>query len=394
MIPFTFTLIILIGGTFLFFFIRDQSRQDTAIEANARNLTNGVLAVRYVFANNQDLINKDSQGNYEFKHLNPAAAASQYIDKVNEINQLNDIQIKQTSDLFRNKKDAPDEWEKKVLEVFKNNPNLNLYSEKQQGVKSTYRYAVPLFIEDSCLQCHGEPQGEIDISGYPKEGYKPGDLRGIISVKMPLTEYQVSRNEQTFFFIILTLVIIIFTWFVGQRMVKVLQKVANTDRLTQINNRNVFYTQLDSELEWAMKRRTPLALIMLDIDHFKKVNDEYGHMAGDEVLRELAKTIQSLLRQGDTLARFGGEEFIIIVPNTDKEGTYVLAERIRARVENHSFGFESKQIPITVSAGVAVLNNEVSEGSDMEKIKDLLTEQADKALYSAKNKGRNRVERY
>lgn len=390
MIPFTLTLISLNGGIFLFLFFRDQAKQDTVIEVNARNLTEGVVAARSVFANNQDLINNDSRGNYEFKHLNPASAASQYIDKINDLNH-NNIQIRQTSDLFRDKQDAPDEWEKKAIEVFRNTPNLDHYSEKLQGDEPVYRYAVPLFMEKSCLQCHGEPKGEIDISEYPKEGYKLGDLRGIISVEMPLSDYRTGNIERIILFIFLTLGSSLFTWLVGQRMVNVLQKVANTDRLTQVNNRNLFYNQLGFELEWAMKRRVPLALIMLDIDHFKKINDQYGHLAGDQILRQFAKTIKNLLRHGDTIVRIGGEEFMIILPNTDEEGAYVLAERSRVYVENYPFSFESMKIPVTVSAGVTALN---TDNFDREKIKDILPRQADKALYCAKNNGRNRVERY
>lgn len=388
MIPFTLTLIILIGGTFLGLFFLDQSRQDRILEADAKNLTNGVLATRSVFAKNQDLINRDSNGNYEFKHLNPAAAASQYIE---EVNRTGNIKIKQTSDLFRNIKNAPDEWEKKTIQIFKDNPNLTYYSEKVHDTEPLYRYAIPLVIGESCLQCHGGTKGEFDISGYPREGYQVGELRGVISVIIPLTEYQSSRYERTIFFIILTLAIIILTWLVGQRMVKALQKVANTDRLTQVNNRNVFYTQLELELNWANKRRAPLALIMLDIDYFKKINDQYGHLGGDEILRQLAKEIQGLLRQGDTLARFGGEEFIIIVPNTDQEGAYALAERIRMHVANYPFRIESTQIQVTISAGITVLNDELF---NIEKIKELLTKQADEALYKAKHNGRNRVEKY
>jgi diguanylate cyclase len=100
---------------------------------------------------------------------------------------------------------------------------------------------------------------------------------------------------------------------------------------------------------------------------------------------------QTLLRGGDTLARFGGEEFIIIAPNTDEEGAYSLAERIRSGVGSYSFKYEDQTIPVTVSAGVVILNK---MSYDLDQIKDKLTKEADEALYSAKNNGRNRVEIY
>ncbi|MDW7675007.1 MAG: diguanylate cyclase [Bacillota bacterium] len=387
MIPFTLTLIILIGGAFLFIFIRDYNNHEKLIKANAKEIANGVIAVRSVFASNQDRINKDSSGNYEFKHLNPAAAANQY-NKI--INELSFVKIKQTSNLYRVSENSPDEWEIKASNLFETNSDLEFIDEKIKEPTPIYRYAVPLYIEKECLECHGGPKGEIDITGNPKEGYKVGELRGIISITIPLDNFYVKLFEQLLLFIGITLVIVFCTWIAVLKIVKTLQKTANTDRLTQVDNRNALYTNLDQEIFWASKRRVPLSIIMIDIDYFKKINDNYGHLAGDKILKELTEKVQSLLREGDTLARFGGEEFIILAPNTDKKGAYALSERIRIAVEETSFFYESEQIPVTISIGV--VSNSLHIDLNTNKIQQKLLKQVDEALYLAKEKGRNRVE--
>ncbi len=131
--------------------------------------------------------------------------------------------------------------------------------------------------------------------------------------------------------------------------------------------------------------------MIFDIDYFKKINDQYGHLAGDQVLVELAQLTKGLIRKSDTLARFGGEEFILIAPNTKEKGAYKLGERIRSAVENHTFEYEGLVIPVTVSVGI-VVHNEPSNEPD--KLQEQLIKGADEALYQAKGKGRNRVELY
>ncbi|NMA68781.1 MAG: GGDEF domain-containing protein [Desulfitobacterium sp.] len=149
------------------------------------------------------------------------------------------------------------------------------------------------------------------------------------------------------------------------------------------------YTQLEHQLKWAEKRGTSLALLIFDIDHFKKVNDKYGHLAGDHVLAELAQLAKGLVRKNDILARFGGEEFVLIAPNTGEKGAYKLGERIRRAVESHTFQYEGEKMSVTVSIGIAVLDE---SNDDQQKLQEELIKAADEALYLAKNKGRNRVE--
>ena len=124
--------------------------------------------------------------------------------------------------------------------------------------------------------------------------------------------------------------------------------------------------------------------MMLDIDHFKKINDTYGHLAGDFVLKEIAKIIKDSIRKSDICGRFGGEEFVIVLPNTKLSGAMKLAERIRETIQNHTFDFNGKKINVTVSIGITSVGVNDSYES--------LISRADEALYEAKEKGRNRIE--
>lgn len=158
------------------------------------------------------------------------------------------------------------------------------------------------------------------------------------------------------------------------------------DPLTNVGNRRCFDETLRKELAVAAESGEPVSLIMCDIDHFKKVNDEHGHAVGDEVLKMFAAVIQQTVRDGDTAARFGGEEFAIILPGTPQSGALALAERIRSRFEAKRLTIRSSNKmlgQLTASFGVAERRN-TEAGSD-------LIERADKKLYEAKNSGRNRV---
>ncbi len=159
-----------------------------------------------------------------------------------------------------------------------------------------------------------------------------------------------------------------------------------TDELTKLYNRRYFFVRVNEECERVTRYGGGwFSILILDIDHFKRVNDTYGHLAGDEVLREIAKILKTSARSTDVAARFGGEEFIMLLPETDLQGGAKFAERIRKKIEDHSFQYKDKIIPVTVSIGVA------SGGCKDNKTPDVIIGQADKALYKAKETGRNRV---
>lgn len=162
-------------------------------------------------------------------------------------------------------------------------------------------------------------------------------------------------------------------------------RLANTDSLTGLANRRRFMEALDQEVERSHRYRRSLSLVMLDLDHFKDVNDTYGHPAGDEVLRSTADVLRSVSREIDLPARIGGEELALLLPETDPEGARVVAERVRERME--AVEHESPQgepFTVTGSLGVATLS-----GDEMDQ--EGLLHVADRALYDAKEAGRNRV---
>jgi two-component system cell cycle response regulator len=156
------------------------------------------------------------------------------------------------------------------------------------------------------------------------------------------------------------------------------------DGLTQIHNKRYLYEALEREVLRARRHGRPLSILMFDIDFFKRVNDQYGHLAGDYVLRELARVVQGRIRRDEVFARYGGEEFVIALPETPLEGGVSLAQNLRARVAEHTFVFQGERIPVTVSIGAAVLSPDDKTATE-------LVQRADEKLYEAKRGGRNRV---
>jgi diguanylate cyclase (GGDEF)-like protein len=162
-------------------------------------------------------------------------------------------------------------------------------------------------------------------------------------------------------------------------------RLAIFDSLTEIPNKRYLLEYLGRELARTMRHRRPLAVVLFDIDHFKKVNDERGHLAGDSVLRELANTLRPLVRHEEVLARYGGEEFALVLHETSLEEARQTAERFRKAVATHSFTFDGKTLSLTISLGVAA-----TAGESALSTADLLRF-ADERLYEAKHAGRNCV---
>ena len=157
------------------------------------------------------------------------------------------------------------------------------------------------------------------------------------------------------------------------------------DGLTRAFNKRYFTDRIESEFQYAIRHRTPLALIFLDIDHFKKINDQHGHQAGDHVLAQMATLVMSMLSEEETFARYGGEEFAIVARGVELEAAAALSERLRAAVEAHPFKFETTTLQVTISVGVAR-----APGPGMASSGDLVA-RADEAMYASKRGGRNRV---
>jgi len=162
-----------------------------------------------------------------------------------------------------------------------------------------------------------------------------------------------------------------------------LNQLATHDDLTGLLNRREFDRLLHEEVDRTRRFARPVALVMFDLDHFKRVNDTYGHPAGDLVLKGVAEILERQARQTDAVARYGGEEFALILPETDSEAARAIAERIRVAVEQATFMTDLGPLKITLSLGVATL-------PDVARLKQELIDQADQALYAAKRGGRNR----
>jgi two-component system, cell cycle response regulator len=160
---------------------------------------------------------------------------------------------------------------------------------------------------------------------------------------------------------------------------------ATRDPLTNCYNKSYFLERLPSEFAFAKRHDKPVSLAMMDIDRFKKINDSYGHLTGDFVLRKIGKMLQERLRADDFLARYGGEEFALIMRESPKQNALQTAERIRKLVETNPFKHEGKKIAVTISIGVATWPADcIDSGQDLVKA-------ADANLYSAKRRGRNKV---
>jgi len=164
-----------------------------------------------------------------------------------------------------------------------------------------------------------------------------------------------------------------------------LAEQATTDPLTRLKNRRAFFENGAQQISMARRYGTDLSIIVADVDYFKKVNDTYGHKAGDEALVAVARILVNMTRTEDTAARIGGEEFAILLPDTNRLGAAVLAERIRSAIERERVVLAERVVPITISIGVASFATELVDTVDQ------LLSIADQRLYLAKKNGRNRI---
>ncbi len=168
-----------------------------------------------------------------------------------------------------------------------------------------------------------------------------------------------------------------------RKLGELLLQESRTDHLTQISNRRHFFELLDNYVSLAKRHDQSLGFLAIDIDHFKNVNDTYGHTTGDQVLQQVATTLNNNTRAGDCVGRIGGEEFAVLLPMTNNEGSHIFAERIRSQIENLDLSALDKEVSVTISIGVSNFSAELTP--------TLLYQSADEALYKAKESGRNCV---
>lgn len=285
-----------------------------------------------------------------------------------------------------NKADA---WEKTALQDFERDKKEISSIVMEEGLRYM-RLIRPLITEESCLSCHLH------------QGYKKGDIRGGISIRLPMEIFEpVIRKQARLLLaghgVMWSLGLIsLYLGYKGlrhrteerdhaeeelKRVNAILENQATTDSLTGICNRRKFLELLHMKIQESRRYTMPLALIFFDIDHFKSVNDTYGHETGDHVLQELSSIVTGMIRQTDIFARLGGEEFIILMHNNDVKTGCELAEKIRSNVCQHSF---PQMGAVTCSFGVAQFYPDDTAESFIKR--------ADDAMYMAKQAGRNRVE--
>jgi diguanylate cyclase (GGDEF)-like protein len=246
-----------------------------------------------------------------------------------------------------------------------------------------FRYISPLYAESSCLGCH---------TGH---AIRQGDILGVISISIPIQDL-LRETRHTRLIILLSAVLLIglliaITYFMTLSLARDLknaqarlQTLALTDELTGLNNRRQVMARLEEEFQRAVRLGESICLISLDIDHFKDINDTYGHPFGDLVLRRVAERIQGSIRTYDIVGRVGGEEFLVVAPASPAQEAVSLAERIISAISKEIVGKGAVRVMVTASAGVAVISPNDTD------IEDLIR-RADLALYQAKEEGRNRV---
>ena len=220
--------------------------------------------------------------------------------------------------------------------------------------KKGYFVSIPLMIEKEIV-------GLLNINDVGQDSFDVGDLDFILN----LSEFIAMSISNAVLY-------------------EQANKLAVTDGLTGISNRQSVEKSLQIEFERSKRYNSPLSLILLDVDHFKDVNDTYGHQKGDEILIAFASLLKKACRANDIAARYGGEEFLMILPQSNAQGAFKIAERVREEMMKISFTGNESNFAVTVSCGVAEFNK------DYESINKLITV-ADRALYEAKNGGRNRT---
>lgn len=386
------TIALVLSGIFLGMSIRTRQLIFDSSLAQARALFSSIVLARKWNASFNGVYVEKKEGIQSNPYLeNPDITASdgRVFTKKNpalmtrEISELAEnggfFKFRITSLKPLNPNNKPDEFEASALQMFESGKE-EVFKISVLNEKPFFRYMAPLYVEESCLQCHA------------KQGYKKGQIRGGISVSFDVTSLQKKLTENTVFILIFAVattglllgLIYIFTSRLIQRVSDAraeIERMAITDGLTEIFNRRHLLERFEEELERAKRNNSELGCILIDIDYFKQINDTFGHQIGDKVIVEISKTLKSSIRAYDVLGRYGGEEFLIVMPDAGIESTTQLAERVRDKVkESPILG-----TPVTISAGVS--NYQAGD----ETIEEIIR-RADHGLYKAKHSGRDSVE--
>jgi diguanylate cyclase (GGDEF)-like protein len=326
------------------------------------------------------------------------------------------IVIRTVSDRPRNSDNMANSFELEMIKYFNDNPTL---TDKFIQNNNIYNYVKPLRIQPSCLRCHGKREDAIPSvrDRYSKAyNYKLGEIRGLLNITMNRpkhfsTLYSDFRSNLIetillyIFFLIITYILIIkirkkddeYTKQLEIDIAKHTQEIekqkeilyiqAHHDALTGLPNRILFNDRLEHGLELAKRNHYSLALLFIDIDHFKQINDSLGHAIGDDVLIKIAERFSNVLRKEDTLSRLGGDEFTIIIENIDtREDIHILANKLLNSL-SQAISIDSHIFHITCSIGAAIYPDDCMDSNT-------LIRYADTAMYKAKDRGRNNVQFY
>ncbi len=286
-----------------------------------------------------------------------------------------------------NPANTPDDWERTALHSFERGAREADRTDPS-GPHPVLRYVRALKTEKACLKCHAS------------QGYKAGDVRGAISVTVPLLYERRILLENALWIVAAGLISAAALAGAVYLLVSQLSKrieqaeeslvlMATTCELTGLKNRRFVIERLDEEVDRAQREHAPVGVVMLDLDHFKRINDTHGHAVGDEVLKQVAHRLAGAVRDYDILGRIGGEEFLVVAPGADLAETADLAERLRAAVARAPVQVGDVSVSMTLSAGVTT--SEASPVRDTRSRADRALARADDALYRAKDTGRDRV---
>ncbi len=279
---------------------------------------------------------------------------------------------------------APDSFEEATLRSFEDKQLAERWDTIETPEGREFRYMGALATEQSCLECHA------------KQGYQLGDVRGGISVSFPVETLEQEISRGRIIILMASIVALGLTMALVVSMVSSLRsklgtaraelvRMAMTDELTGLYNRRYGMERLIQEVERTERLGLSMSVALMDADNFKRLNDTQGHVAGDRTLKTLAVILASSLRPYDILMRYGGEEFVVVLPGTTLQNAAEACERVRYAVE------ASKDAGVTVSIGVASLCGQKTQNHDSAAMAEAILKKADSAMYRAKSAGKNQV---
>ncbi len=291
-------------------------------------------------------------------------------------------------------------WTRDVVEEFRRDGGAEIFRSITSSGKTTFHYAKPIRVnQSSCLACHGQAEAApaTMLTKYGSKngfGWNVGEIVGAQIVSVP-ADAALAKVNQTFAYYLTACGASVFALLAAlnvmlsntvlkpiQSNADALKKLASEDGLTGAANRRSFIESFESEVSGREGSDSPISLVMIDLDHFKRINDTHGHSAGDMVLKECCIRVRHKIRRGDLLGRLGGEEFAVMLPHTDEAGALALASNLLAAIRGMPFD----------SVGTVTASMGVAQWEPGERVSDVL-ERADAALYASKHDGRDRVTR-